>query len=349
MRSPDPLVSVLLPAKNAAPLIGEAIESLRAQSRIDWELLVADDGSSDGTADVVASWNDPRIRLFTHSECRGVAHRLNQMEAVARGRFIARMDADDRARPERLSRQMHFLETHPDCSLCGTAVQTFGACSQIYRLPREHDRIRAWLLFQPSLVHPTVLWRREVFRHHQLSYQENPPTAEDYELWIRASDRVRLANLPEVLLEYRVDESTKDSEYLRQQRRGDTALKQRWLERLGLPAGTKAQELHQIVARREWESRQVDSAAVAEWIHRLGEANRQRRIFATKALEALLTERIYGLAGAGGWDLGRTWRHLRKVAESHRAQASGWAVRMVLRRVLLGGKRRRMTQMEMTP
>lgn len=346
MKSPNPLVSVLLPAKNAAPLIGEAIQSLRAQSRTDWEVLVADDGSSDGTAEVVASWNDSRIRLFRDGECRGVAHRLNQLEARARGRFIARMDADDRSRPERLAQQLRFMGEHPECALCGTAVQTFGAYARTYRLPQEHDRIRAWLLFQPSLVHPTVLWRREVFRDHQLSYQEDPPTAEDYELWIRASKCVRLANLSEVLLEYRVDESTKDSAYLRQQRQGDATLKRQWLERLGLPAGDETLRLHQIVARREWESKEVNASAVAEWIGRLGDANRQRGIFAANALEPLLAERFYGLAGAAGWGMGETWRRLQKVVGSQSGQVTRWTMRAALRRVFRSVKRVRMSHGE---
>jgi len=287
-------ISVLLPVKNGATVIAEAIKSIIAQTTDDWELLITDDGSTDGTAAVVKRFSDPRIRLFHHSESRGVAVSLNEMIRNARGEFIARMDADDHSYPRRLEVQRRFLQQRSGIHLCGTAAETFGEQETLYRFPSNHEAIRAMLLFQPSLVHPSVMWKADVFRKKNLFYQEDPPTAEDYELWVRASECVRFANLRQPLLRYRIDPSIKDSPYVRQQREGDGRIKKEILGRLGLPADPESMDLHQALSLNRFSGRKVPSLERFEgWIGKLKQANRDTKIYSHNDLCRLLCEKYY--------------------------------------------------------
>lgn len=289
-------ISIILPVKNGESVIGQAIESILSQTIRDWELLITDDGSSDQTENVIRQFSDPRIRLFHHPDSKGVATTLNEMIRAARGEFVARMDADDLCHPERLEKQRRFLRRRPDVDLCGSAAETFGEKKTIYRFPSRHEEIRALLLFQPSLLHPSVMWRAEAFRKNNLFYQEVPPTAEDYELWVRASEKVRLANLPEPLLLYRIDPSIKDSPYVLQQKEGDRIIKEQLLERLGLRTDPNSMAIHHALSVNRFSGKEApEMDEFEQWMLKIEQANRTVGLFGQAELRHLLKERYYWL------------------------------------------------------
>ncbi len=205
MRVP-PAISVVLPAYNAARWIGESLESILSQSFDDFELIVVNDGSTDGTASVVERFGDPRIRLMSNDTNRGIIFSLNRGIEESRGRYIARMDADDIARPERLARQIAFMEAHPEVGLCGTWARKFVPCGPrwVQRGPTDSRSLKATLLFSTPFIHPTVMIRRSVLSVHNLRYDQAFPMVEDYRLWCEMALTTELAIIPEVLLEYRV-------------------------------------------------------------------------------------------------------------------------------------------------
>jgi len=198
-----PLISVLIPCHNAAPWLREAIDSVCRQTLRDLEILVYDDGSTDGSGKIVdrLAATDPRIIAMGETTNRGIVHALNTMLHISRGAYIARMDSDDVSLPQRLERQLRFLQAG-NADLCGTWFKEFGG--GIPRTVRWHgctEELRAAMLFQNTICHPTVMARREVFENFQ--YREPYDLAEDYDLFVRASSRFRLANVPEMLLRYR--------------------------------------------------------------------------------------------------------------------------------------------------
>ena len=304
-----PQISILLPVKNGASVLAEAIDSLLRQTFPDWELLAIDDGSTDSTAELIAGYSDKRIRLIKNDRNIGVAASLNRAEAISAGEYIARMDADDIALPERLAQQYQFLESHPNVALCGTAVETFGGFEEVYQLPRQHSDIRALLFLQPSLMHPTVMWRRKSFREKDLHYQENPPTAEDYELWVRATEKVQFANLPQILLRYRVDQSIKDSPYLAQQKKGDHAIKTDLLRRLGLPVDEDSCRKHKTVSLSEYDKNEVSTRSLMNWMREVVRANDERKVFEPVAFRNLLTQRAYWLLSVRKVGIVEAYRH----------------------------------------
>jgi len=200
-----PCVSVVMPVYNGEAFLREAIESILAQTFTDFELLLINDGSTDGTQAIINTYRqDQRLRCISRPN-RGLIASLNEGWQRARGSYIARMDADDVSAPERLERQVAFLDAHAEIGLVGSAVWIIDAQGQrsgLVVLPETHHMIAWRLCFEDPIVHPTVLIRRPLLERAD-GYDPAMPHAEDYDLWRRLSGLTRLHNLPEVLLSLR--------------------------------------------------------------------------------------------------------------------------------------------------
>ena len=203
-----PLISVLLPAYNAERYVRDAIESVLSQTCGDFECIVIDDGSTDQTAAIVqrCAARDGRILLKTGPN-QGVSNSLNQGLNMAGGQFIARMDADDICLPTRLEKQARFLQEHPDYVLVGSRCMLidpdgFPICEKT-DLALDHEEIDASLMRMSwPLVHPAVMVRAEALRKIG-GYDPQYKTNQDHDLFLRLAEVGRLANLDEVLLQYR--------------------------------------------------------------------------------------------------------------------------------------------------
>jgi glycosyltransferase involved in cell wall biosynthesis len=176
------------------------------QTRSDLELLVIDDGSTDGSSAFLAAVRDPRVRVVRHEANQGLTVSLRHGVELARGQYVARLDAVDVALPDRLERQVAFLEARPEVALLGGAcVQTdeAGRFLRVWRLPETDLEIRWVSLLANPFVHSTVMIRRSVLLAHGLNYDPAFPTAQDFDLWSRLLERGRGANLGEPLIRYR--------------------------------------------------------------------------------------------------------------------------------------------------
>lgn len=203
---PAPLISVLMPVRDGERYLGAALASLAQQSLGDFEVIVVDDGSVDGTAAMLAAAaaRDPRLRIDRQAG-QGVSAALNRALALAQGRFLARLDADDIARPERFAAQAAYLETHPRVAAVGGGYEEIDQDDRPLRAvrpPTEPARIRAILPRTNCIAHPTVMMRRDAILAVG-GYRPAFDGAEDYDLWLRLLERWDLANLPELLLGYR--------------------------------------------------------------------------------------------------------------------------------------------------
>lgn len=201
------LISAIMPAYRAEAHIREAIQSIQNQTYQNWELLIIQDLPDDGTEEIIrkTAAKDSRIRLVQNHARQGIAQSLNLGMRLADGEYIARMDADDLSHKRRFEEQVHFLNSHPQISLCGTWQHHFGQGREwIHKTAVSPDRCRANLLFSCDLCHSTVMFRRQDFIGRKLFYDPNY-LAEDFELWSRAVGRLQFANLPKVLGEYRWD------------------------------------------------------------------------------------------------------------------------------------------------
>lgn len=201
----SPSVSILLPAWNAEKTLGVALRSLLNQTFADFELLLLDDGSSDNSVGVALALDDSRIRVVQDGRRLGLAQRLNQGIELTRGRYIARMDADDVCFPERLAKQVAFLNAHEEVDLVGCRAVVFRNDGDIVGLlpfAGSHEALCARPWRGIPLPHPGWMGRREWFVRHRYLFPE-VRRAEDQELLLRSYSESQFACLDDVLLGYR--------------------------------------------------------------------------------------------------------------------------------------------------
>lgn len=199
-----PKVSVLMPVYNGEKYLREAIDSILSQIFTDFEFVIVDDASTDRSVEIIKSYRDPRI-LFTRNDSNlGLIATLNRGLERASGEYVARMDQDDVSLPERLARQVAFMDSNPDIAASGTFAQDIDASGNSTSLRRVPfgDRLK-YDFWRPSpLIHPSAIIR--VAHLGNLRYDSNAIHAEDYDLWLRLRKNYKLENLPEYLLRYRV-------------------------------------------------------------------------------------------------------------------------------------------------
>jgi glycosyltransferase involved in cell wall biosynthesis len=206
-----PQMTVLMPVRNGARWLAEAIESVLGQTLSDLELLVVDDGSTDATPTILAGYADRDSRVHVlRQEPEGLVAALNRGLAVARAPLVARLDADDAAAPQRLELQHRFLERRPGVCLVGTWAQCLdehGHLGAQLRPATDSDRLAQLLLQSNPFIHSSVIFRADVARDLG-GYRPAFQAAEDYDLWLRISQVGAVANIGESLVRYRVHKSS---------------------------------------------------------------------------------------------------------------------------------------------
>jgi len=201
-----PVISVGMPVFNCRQTLRDAVVSIMRQSFGDWELLILDDGSTDGTAELARSFGDPRILVFSDGSNRGLAARLNEAVRLSRGEYFARMDGDDIAYPQRLTRQIDYLRAYPEIDLVGGWALVFDSTFDVRgkrMTPESHAAICAapWAGF--PLIHPTFMARKTWFE--RFPYDANLNKAQDQALLAGSCLSSRFANVQEIVLAYRED------------------------------------------------------------------------------------------------------------------------------------------------
>ena len=231
-----PLVTVSMPAFNSERYIAEAIESILAQSYENFELIIVDDGSTDRTREIVERYSDPRIIKIFSDQNRGLITTRNLIASIAKGKYLALLDADDRAFPERLQLQVDFLESNA-ADICGADHWTLNqANGEMKRSKQRHtdSDIRALLSICSPLCNPAIMGRLEIFK--QFPYKSSYMHAEDYCLWTEiALAGYRFANIERKLIVYRLHSTQTSVNYLQAARNVFSQAQARYLQTLGIP------------------------------------------------------------------------------------------------------------------
>ncbi|NTU98957.1 glycosyltransferase [Candidatus Falkowbacteria bacterium] len=201
-----PRVSVVMSVYNGGEHLKDAVKSILDQSFAAFEFIIINDGSTDGSEAVINGFSDPRIRLVSR-ENKGLVYSLNQGIELAQTDLIVRMDADDVAAPDRLEKQLHYLDEHPEISLVGSWAKTIDSVGSVtgeYNYPPvSYGKIKAYAIIHNPFIHPTVMFRKTAIVSVG-GYNPRYKHIEDYELWSRVLNRYQGANLPEHLLFYRL-------------------------------------------------------------------------------------------------------------------------------------------------
>jgi glycosyltransferase involved in cell wall biosynthesis len=309
-----PRVTILMAVRDGARYLDEALRSIIGQSFADWEFIVVDDGSTDDSAAILERHRhaDARLRVVTQPAL-GLAASLNRGLRMARGTYVARMDADDVSRPDRLAVQVALMDARPELGLCGTWIETFGTGpSSVRQYPVDDASIRSWMLFESVLAHPSVMLRRNLFERHGLEYDGTMFPADDYDLWVRASRYMTLANVPQALLRYRLHPQQVVQKHEDLKRRTARRVRMGQLTGLGLFPSEEEVDLHQALSMWNLARTRERISAAHAWLLKLVEANQACSLYPQAAFRRVVAQRwsalCTGATPLGLWTLKTFWR-----------------------------------------
>ncbi|VWX54054.1 conserved hypothetical protein [Novosphingobium sp. 9U] len=306
-----PKVSVIIPVFNRVQTVGSALRSVLAQTMGDLEVIVIDDGSTDGSAEAVQQIDDGRVRLIRLGENRGIPDARNAGLAAARAEYVAWLDSDDIARPTRIERQLKYLTVHEDVAFVGACAGKIcwkGRRRHGVRVPPlAYEDIAAWLLFRSAFQNSAITGRADIFR--QFPYRPKFCVCEDIDQFQRIAARHRTANLPAVLIDRRLHPGQSIRERVGDMRRLKFELFAKQLERLGMTMEADDVAKHVQLGNPKLPSVNPSADLLSwadEWLVRMARANGSSR---------LVDDRSLSLASAFFW--------ARACAEA--APTIGWA------------------------
>lgn len=289
-----PKVSVLMPMYNSEKYIRKAIQSVLNQSFKDFELLILNDGSTDGSKAIALGYDDKRIKVLENESNQGLARTRNRLFAEASGEYIAWLDSDDIALPERLRVQVDFLDKHPQHAFVASWARIIDSedepTGNFIKSFIPNDYLFTLFLFVNYVVQSSVLLRKTMFPDTPYDLQF-PPT-EDYELWVRIAQKHLITILPMVLVDYRVHDS--NISFTQNERASQTVQMnhQAQLKRLGIITDPTMIDLHYQIAFGNTEKITEEFIQKAEkWLLKIQEANNQTHIYDKKALRYILAHR----------------------------------------------------------
>jgi glycosyltransferase involved in cell wall biosynthesis len=323
-----PRVTVFVPVYNRAQVLGECLQSVLAQSYPDFELLVIDDGSSDGSAEVARGLGDPRIRVVVQERNRGIPATRNHGLELAQGEYLAVVDSDDVSDPRRLALQVAWLDAHPEVAALGSwALRTDASGRRVEApllRPTAPRVLRGRVLFASCFKSPTVMARTAVMRRHR--YREELVLASDVDLWARLSREHGLANLPRFLVRYRAGGISHERDAPRREMRRRIA--QSLLAELGLDYTDADLDAH--VQLRNLAGFRPDAAFLdwcEAWLARLAERNARCGCYPEPEFGRAAAERalLVSLRAAGAGLSGRALRPLARALARLSGGASGYA------------------------
>jgi glycosyltransferase involved in cell wall biosynthesis len=309
----DPAVTVLMPLYNGEHYVREAVVSILRQSWTDFELLIIDDGSTDASPDIVTARRDERIVLLRNPSNMGVAATLNRGLKAARGRYIARMDADDISLPDRLERQVRFMDEHPDVGISGGWVRLFGGGELPYtcRVPTDHHDVAAYMLFENALWHVTAIMRRDVLSRASLYYDPVFSRSEDYDLWTRAGQHFALANIDQILVKVRRHKQSVTRSNWDEMTKQTEIIQERLLQEVGLKLTSPEVAFHHRVGRGYRLEKPEHVNHVEKWLLRLLSANQQKLVYDDISLKQAIGKvwfRVCANSGTLGPWMWQEWR-----------------------------------------
>lgn len=293
MADKAPVLSIIMLAYNAGHYVKEAIESALSQDFHDFELIVVDDGSTDGTSRIIGSIHDERLKIHRNEVNKGIVYSRNKGISLSRGRYIGMLDSDDVALPGKFRKQVGFLESRPDFGMVGSwalLIDSSGReTGEVWKLPGEPAKIPAIMLFKNYFVQSAVVFRRSCLPSY--NYKEGYEIVEDYKLWIDIMKHAKAWNLPEYLVKYRVHGTNITHQKAMLVRENLIAVYRELLGQLGIDPTAEEIELHHMIREGQTISDPHKFRAACGWLSKLQDLNASRKIFGRKEFAEVLLNR----------------------------------------------------------
>ncbi len=294
-----PFVSVIMPVYNTESFLHASLDSILKQTYSNFEFIILNDGSTDSSAHIIQSYNDKRIVFVNNSINKGLSEIMNEGLALVHGVYIIRVDADDVSYPDRIMKQVHFMQSHPEVGIVSSWLKTIGKTSGYLKKSfLSHDELCANLLFNTSLPQPAACMRTSVLQEHGLTYDSAfKDGAEDYDFWIRASVVTRLACIPEPLVSYRIHTTNVSSVRSKQAKENTRTLREAQLLKLGITPTSEELTLHSSIVCKT-ENIQDFLHAQEIWLKKIDQANEKVLLYIPSALHNVLVHQWFLLCDA---------------------------------------------------
>ena len=282
----SPVISVVMPVYNCAFYIQEAVDSILNQTFTNFELIIIDDASTDGTSGILKNFTDPRIKFVFKEVNEGVSAATNEGFRLAKGKYIARMDGDDISVKERFEKQVEVLENNPEIFICGGLFKYLGGTNSIIGHKETHGEILTELLISCSICMGASMFRRKELSKY--FYDQNKKSGEDYDFWTKVAWLGEMYNIQEVLLLYRVHNNQASITHKPQQILDDIEIRLYLFKKINYDTKIYADELiskmlllNQPIAIKEFQ-------LFLTWINELVFLNRKSKVFPQKELKSVL-------------------------------------------------------------
>lgn len=287
----QPLVTVLLPVYNAELHLAESVESVLGQTFTDFEFLIINDGSTDDSEKQILSYRDVRIRYHKNEINLGLIATLNKGMELASGKYIVRMDADDICMPDRIQKQVQFMETHPEVGICGCCADVIDKAHLKMKYDAEDASIRIKMLYQCHMLHPSVIIRKGLIDRYTLRYNPEFIHAEDYELFYRIGNFTKLANLTDTLLLYREHEGSVSRIYKQTQKDNSLRVIKQEFKDIGIDITEAEVDLFKDLMNSCFKFSESELYTVEKLLLKIIFANRHSRILDDSTLVRILSQK----------------------------------------------------------
>ena len=296
----NPTISVVLSVYNGGEFLTEAIESILNQTYKDFEFIIINDGSTDGSLELIREFEkqDSRIVLITR-ENKGLIASLNEGIEKSKGKYIARMDADDISLPNRFEVQLEFMEKNLNIGVCGSWIEVFGEGykAKVVKVAPNDEELRAMLIFTVPVMHPSVMMRKDLLDIYNLRYNEEYQSAEDYKMWLDCAKFIKLANIEKVLLKYRILNTgmTRVAETTQNDKRYEVIgrIFKEALAKMGVENSEEENQFHYILISHERIVKtNVDIEYLDKYLNKLLNANKSSKLYQHRYLKYLLIKKF---------------------------------------------------------
>ena len=283
-----------MPVFNGERYLTESINSVLNQSFKNFEFIIINDFSTDKTNHILSEYKslDNRVIIINNLKNKGIAYSLNEAIKISKSDLIVRMDADDICMPTRFQKQFDYMSTNPLIAVSGTGalINNSNRLLKDYFIPFTKDaHIKAQLLFETPFVHPSIIFRKEVFFHNKLQYNSAYSRAEDYKLWTEFSRISNMGNIADICINYRVNRNSVSNKYKSVQLNDAGLIREEYFKQLGIPFTESELILHnRIPIYNDWFTLK-DLNEVEKWFFKLLDLNRENQYFDQSALTDVLS------------------------------------------------------------
>lgn len=280
----SPILSVIMPVFNGERYLPDSINSILNQSFKNFEFIIINDCSTDKTNYILSEYKslDNRVIIINNLKNKGIAYSLNEAIKISKSDLIVRMDADDISLPNRLKRQFDFMNQNPDIAISGMGAKINNG--SIFGMPLfkpflDDNQIKSQLLFESPFMHPTIIFRKNVFQLNSLSYNLTFTSAQDYNLWVDFSRVSKMGNIIDAGIIYRLNSNSVSNKHKKEQTNFADKIRENYLNKLGINFTNEEMIIHNRISKYEdWFSLN-DLIQVEKWLIKLKEINKTDSIF----------------------------------------------------------------------